>query len=110
MPEVKKFLFQKTFFVQIKAFSMKTFFKQKSFILIKTLISLKFFICHLSRRIVRKASAGKGVAIEKRRAVILGKGSIRERRLWTIFELHTTSFCWQGGGVRSFDKSDFKSR
>ena len=56
----------------------KKFFKQKSFILIKMLISSKLLIWHLSRRIVRIESVGKGAAVEKSWAVI-GWERVNER-------------------------------
>ena len=79
----KFFFFKMTVFFQIKTFLKKNFFQQKSFTLIKMLRFSKLFISCLSRRIVRIESAGKGMAIEKSRAVIGWKriAEIREKNI-----------------------------
>ena len=68
----KHFFLQKNVFLPKNFFclSNKNFFQQQSFTLIKMLMFSKLFISCLSRRIVRIESAGKGMAIGKRRAVI----------------------------------------
>ena len=86
------------------------FFQQNSFSLIEMLIFLKLFISCLSRKVVRIKSAGKKVAIRKGRAMI-GWKRIAERasfvfNLWAVQDF----FLSAEGGVRSFDKSGFKSR
>ena len=72
--------------------------------------SSKLFIWHLSRRIVRIKIAGKGAVIEKTRAVIAGK-RINERASFVLnfYAVHEF-FLSAEGAVRSFDKSDFKSK
>ena len=57
------------------------------------LISLKLFIWYLSRKFVRVESPGKGVAVEKAERWLVGKGSMQEHHLCTIFKLYTNSFC-----------------
>ena len=69
-------------------------------------VSLKLFIWHMSREIVRMDSAGKGAAIEKSRAAMGWKGSVRERHLCTIFKLYPNFFLSAEGRVRRFDKGD----
>ena len=88
------FFFQKPFF---KSFfpNKKKFFIWKSFTLIEILMFSKLFIWHLSRRIVRTESAGKGGAIGKSLAVIGWKG-INERTSFVYnLKLYKNSFCWQ---------------
>ena len=99
------FLSSKTFFQKKK----KTFFEQKSITLIKTLIFSKLFIWHLSRGIVRIESTGKGVAVEKSRTVI-GWKRIDEKALFVYnLQVENEFFLSAESGIRSFNKSDFKS-
>ena len=72
-------------------------------------ISPKLFILHLSRRIARIESAGNEAAVEKSRAGIAGKGSMRECHLFTIFKLYTNSFCRQRAGLKVLIKATSKA-
>ena len=118
----RKFFFQTTgkkkffliFFFKNIFFSNKSFFQKKngfqtSFILITVLISSKLFIRHLSRRIFRIESAGKGAIIQKSRAVIGGK-RINERTsfVYILYYVHN-SFCRQRAGLEVLIKVTYEA-
>ena len=63
------------------------------------LISRRFSYDIFQEKSSRIESAGKGAAIEKSRAVIGGKGLMRERHLCAILKLYTNSFCRQRAGL-----------
>ena len=49
------------------------------------------------------------MAIEKSRAVIAGKGLLRERHLCTTFKLNKNSFCQQRAGLEILRKVTSKA-
>ena len=59
-------LAQRCYYLLVLIFS-KPFFKEISNCLVKMFISLKLFVWHLSRRIVRMESAGKWAAIYRKK-------------------------------------------
>ena len=87
-------------------FKKKKLFERKSITLIKMLTSSNLFIWHLSREILRKESAGNGVAIGKSWAV-LGRKRDRWQSVICVQPLSSARICLSAEGeVRSFDKSD----
>ena len=66
--------------------------------------SSKLFIWHLSKRIVRMESAGKGAAVYRKKPnrywLKNKKKTMRECHKCTIFKLYTNSFCRQKVGLK----------